>query len=126
MGHCYHHAVSSVRKFGGQPSDYIRLHNWFDESKSHHADIRHRALRHHSFGIFLLEKEFGTVITNSDGKIVPVRLIGEQHVTEDLGRIPSVSDWLQLIAPEPWMMRGQRLSHLADAISDKSAVPPNI
>jgi hypothetical protein len=34
---------------------------------------------------------------------VPVRFIGEQHVREDLGRIPTVEDWLGKILPEPWM-----------------------
>jgi hypothetical protein len=30
MGHCYHHALSSVRKWGGTAEDYLPLHNWFD------------------------------------------------------------------------------------------------
>ena len=42
-------------------------------------------------------------ITLSTGRIVPVRLIGEQHVLEDLGRIPSFADWMRFIRPEPWM-----------------------
>lgn len=110
MGHCYHHALSSVRKFGGRAEDYLPLHNWFDESKAHLADFRHRALRHHSEGIFMLERTFGVTITNSDGRQVPVRLIGEQHVLEDMGgRIPSFTEWAKAIQPAPWMMRAQRL-----------------
>ncbi len=103
MGHPYHHALSSARKFGGTADDYLAIHNWFDETKAHMADFRHRALRHHSEGIFLAEKFFGVAITNSEGKKIPVRLIGEQHVKEDLGRIPAVSDWLRQIKPERWM-----------------------
>jgi len=53
MAHPYHHAVRSARLFGGAPGDYLAIHNWFDESKGHIADVRHRALRHHSEGIFL-------------------------------------------------------------------------
>lgn len=109
IGHCYHHALSSVRKWGGKPEDYQPLHDWFDESKSHFGDFRHRALRHHSEGIFMLERFFGTTIENSDGRVVPVRLIGEQNVIEDLGRIPCWADWARLIRPEPWMGRAQRL-----------------
>ena len=30
MGHCYHHALSSVRKWGGAAEDYLALHQWFD------------------------------------------------------------------------------------------------
>ncbi len=33
MGHCYHHALSSARKWGGAAEDYLPLHQWFDESK---------------------------------------------------------------------------------------------
>jgi hypothetical protein len=103
MAHSYHHAVNSARKYGGKPEDYVRLHNWFDETKEHYADFRHRALRHHSLGIFEAEKEFGITITNSDGKQIPVRLIGEQHIKEDCGFIPTVQDWLKHIKAEKWM-----------------------
>lgn len=103
MAHSYHHALNSARKFGGKPEDYQKVHNWFDETKEHYADFRHRALRHHSLGIFEAEKEFGVTITNSDGKQVPVRLIGEQHVKEDCGFIPTVQDWLRHIKAEKWM-----------------------
>lgn len=103
--HPFYHALSSAKKFGGKSEDYQKIHDFFDESKSHFSDFRHRALRHHSEGIFLCEKLFGTTITNSDGRNIPVRLIGEQHVQEDLGWIPSLADWLRCIQPEDWMMK---------------------
>ena len=105
MAHPYHHAERSARLFGGSANDYLKIHEWFDESKSHLADFRHRALRHHSEGIFLCESIFGSVISNSENRNIPVRLIGEQHVKDDLGWIPSVKDWLQHIEPQPWMGR---------------------
>jgi len=105
MAHPYHHAVRSARLFGGRPEDYQAIHDWFDESKAHMPDFRHRALRHHSEGIFFCEKIFGTTIANSAGKRIPVRLIGEQHVTDDLGWIPTLKDWLQNLQPQPWMGR---------------------
>lgn len=108
MAHPYHHAVSSARKWGGIPEDYQAIHDWFDESKAHVADFRHRALRHHSEGIFMAEKIFGTTITNSAGRVVPVRYIGEQHVKEDLGKIPTLADWLLNIKPEVWMLGRNR------------------
>jgi len=104
MAHPYHHAESSARKFGGDASAYLPLHQWLDGSKEHMADFRHRALRHHSEGIFMLERIFGTTITVSTGRVLPVRFVGEQHVLEDLGRIPTVHDWLARIQPEPWML----------------------
>ena len=102
----YYHALSSARKFGGVADDYVEIHTWFDESKAHMADFRHRALRHHSQGIFECERRFGVTIVNSDLRKVPVRAIGEQHVMEDMGRIPSLQDWLGEIRPTSWMLRG--------------------
>ncbi len=73
------------------------------------ADFRHRALRHHAEGIFMAETIFGATITLSTGRVIPVRWIGEQHVREDLGYIPSFADWVKAIRPEPWMGRAQKL-----------------
>jgi hypothetical protein len=108
MAHPYHHALSSAKKYGGEPQDYLSLHQFLDASKQHMADFRHRALRHHSEGIFLLETFFGATIMNSADRVVPVRFIGEQHVLEDLGRIPTVADWLGRIQPESWMLGKDR------------------
>ena len=85
MAHPYHHALSSVQKWGGTVEDYLPIHDWFDASKAFLADFRHRALRHHAEGIFWAEEVFGPTLTNADGKVVPVRFVGEQHVKEDLG-----------------------------------------
>ena len=103
MAHPLKHAESSARKFGGKAEDYLPIHNWFDESKLLLGDFRHRALHHHTEGIFLAEKVFGIALVNSEGRRVPVRYIGEQHVKEDLGRIPTASDWLSQIQPQRWM-----------------------
>lgn len=105
MAHPYHHAVRSAKLFGGAAEDYQAIHNWFDESKAHVPDLRHRALRHHSEGIFLCERIFGVTLRNSAGKEVPVRLVGEQHVKDDLGWIPTVKDWLENLELKPWMGR---------------------
>ena len=105
MAHPYHHAESSVIKWGGDVKDYVAIHSWFDESKAHMADFRHRALRHHTEGIFMCESIFGITIVNSQGRKVPVRFIGEQHVNEDLGWIPTMKDWFKHIQPESWMMK---------------------
>lgn len=101
----YHHSLSSAKKYGGKWEDYVEIHTWFDESKAHFADFRHRALRHHSWGIFQCEARFGHTIMNSAGQLVPVRFIGEQHVIEDCGFIPSVQDWLKNIQAPVWMMK---------------------
>jgi len=117
MAHPLRHAKNSARKFGGKAEDYLPIHNWFDESKAFLADFRHRALRHHTEGIFLAEKLFGVAIVNSDGNQVPVRYVGEQHVKEDLGRIPTTQDWLLEIKPQRWMY-GQRLGEETPTIKE--------
>ena len=107
MAHPLHHAESSARKYGGTPSDYQAVHDWFAASKEHLAIFTHRALRHHTQGIFEAERVFGLSLTNEAGREIPIRWIGEQHVREDCqGRIPSLADWLGRIQPEAWMANG--------------------
>ncbi len=107
MTHPCHHAQSSVKRWGGKAEDYIAIHEWLDDSKIAFCDFRHRALRHHSFGVFEAEQRFGRTITNSAGQVVPVRYIAEQHIKEDCGGIvPTLADWLSRIPREGWMSRG--------------------
>jgi hypothetical protein len=114
MSHPSKHADSSVRLFGGKAEDYEPIHAWMDATKETFGDFRHRALRHHSQGIFEAERVFGKQIINSSGALVPVRYVAEQHVKEDCGgRIPSVSDWLRCIRPESWMSRGYTIKESA-------------
>ena len=105
MAHPFYHAQRSARLFGGAPEDYLAIHSWFDESKAFMPDLRHRALRHHSEGIFLCEKIFGVTISNCNGKPVPTRSVGEQHVQDDLGWIPTLKDWLCHLEVQPWMLK---------------------
>ena len=110
MSHPTVHAAVSVKIWGGRVEDYLPIHDWLDASKEMFCDFRHRALRHHSHGIFEAERLFGHELVNSDGKKVPVRYVCEQHIKEDCGgRVPSVSDWLSAIRVEPWMSKGYRI-----------------
>lgn len=102
-----YHSLTSIKRWGGVADDYQPIHDWLDATKETFADFRHRALRHHSQGIFECERIFGKSITNADGKMIPVRYIAEMHVQEDCGgRIPTVADWFRNIKPEVWMSRG--------------------
>lgn len=103
------HARSSVRKWGGKPEDYIAIHEKMDSTKAAHAEVTHRCVFHSAFGIFLLEEIFGRTLTNSDGREVHVRDVAEQHVLEDLGWIPSLSDWLKEMPAKPWMAGARKL-----------------
>jgi len=98
------HAEISVKKYGGIVEDYMPLHNFFDSSKQAMPDARHRAVLHSAFGIYLLERVFGDYIVNSDSKKVSVRDVGEDHVIQDLGFIPTVEHWLGNMPIENWML----------------------
>ena len=109
MADPFDHARSSVRKWGGVPEDYLEVHQWFDQTKVSWADPRHRSILHSSFGIGLAIQQFGQVIRRkSDNRAISVRWIGEQHVLEDCGFIPTLEDWLKNMPLEEWMVRGAR------------------
>lgn len=107
MAKAWVHAESSARRWGGTPDDYIHIHEKMDSTKMAHAEVTHRCVFHSAFGIFVIEDIFGRTLTNSAGRVVHVRDIAEQHVLEDLGFIPSLSDWLKEMPSQPWMA-GQR------------------
>ena len=107
MAHPLEHCKSSVRKWGGHVSDYEDIHSWFDETKSWIGHSKHRMFRHHSEGIFECEKIFGKQFTNSDGRTVYTRYVGEQHVKEDCNNyIPTAKEWVDNInTPTEWMIK---------------------
>ncbi len=103
----FYHAQSAAKKYGGIPEDYIDIESWIDSSKSIIGDIRHRSIYHHTLGIFLAEKLFGTTITvakdSNHPREVPVRLIAELHIMQDLGFIPSPQDYIDNMELKQWM-----------------------
>ena len=68
----------------------------------------------------MAEQVFGITLTNSAGRVVPVRFVAEQHITEDLGRISSFADWARCIRPEPWMGRSGPIP--SDIVADAGPV----
>lgn len=114
MAHPYHHAISSEKQYGGSLYDYLAIHSWFDASKAHFADFRHRALRHHSLGVEMVEQVFNQtkiahdgLLTNSSNREVAIRQIGAQHVREDCGDVMCPSHWMMHLKLVDWM-RGIR------------------
>ena len=113
MSKPYDHAILSAKKWGGKPEHYLPIHDFMDSSKAHVADMRHRALLHSSFGIYLAERVFGTNIAVmhetdptrpcAEQRLVSVRDIAEQHVIQDLGFIPSVQQYLDHMDLAEWM-----------------------
>ncbi len=114
-----YHARSAVRKWGGIVDDYIGVEELIDSSKQFVGDARHRALFHNTYGVWLCQRVFGrTIPVEKDNGIVevPVRLVAEQHIIEDLGWLPSPSDYFDGMPLKPWMsgakLRDQALSSL--------------
>jgi hypothetical protein len=123
MSNAYVHAERSVKKWGGASEDYLRIHRWLDQCKAHLADNRHRAVLHNAWGIHLAIDVFGDFITNSANRRVFVKEIGEQHVVEDLGFIPCLSECLAGLRLEAWM--GGALSNLKHREAATAADSPN-
>ncbi|WP_376771476.1 DUF6915 family protein [Micromonospora polyrhachis] len=48
---------------------------------------------HHTAGIYLCQRIFGDTL-RIGRKQIPVRLIAERHVLEDLGWLPSPAGWI--------------------------------
>lgn len=102
----YRHAQASARKWGGVAEDYLPIHEMIDGSKQSFGDVRHRALLHNTWGVWLVQEVFGRVITvrREHGSVeVAVREIAEDHILEDLGFIPSPGDWLNHMNLVAWM-----------------------
>ena len=120
------HSLSSAKQFGGKPEDYMAIHEKMDCSKKYCGDNRHRALTHSHFWIFeVMEPIFGKTITNSDGKIVSIYRICEQHINEDFKFkfFPNVMDYLSEINLTPWMNNAmgpapRTKTYLADSESE--------
>ncbi|MGW9170119.1 DUF6915 family protein [Streptomyces decoyicus] len=115
----WNHAQSSARKWGGTPEDYLLIHEFIDSSKRIIGDVRHRSIYHHTEGVWLCQRIFGvTLEVQKTHKAiqVPVRLVAEQHILEDLGWLPSPADYIKGMPVEPWMSGAQRktvpLSHI--------------
>lgn len=110
MAKPYFHAQSSARKFGGEWTDYMPIHEFMDSSKAAIPDNRHRALTHNSWFVgTVLPRVFGeTFFRESDGKPVQTRDIGEQHCLEDykMRFIPSAQDFLENLEFQDWMQNG--------------------
>lgn len=102
----YYHAQSAARYWGGKPEDYQPIEDFIDSSKRIVGDFRHRAIYHHTEGTFLCERIFGKTITvakKHNTIEVPVRLIAERHIIEDLGWLPTPADYIKSMGREPWM-----------------------
>lgn len=111
------HAESSAKKFGGDSFQYLHVHQFLDGTKSAHATVKHRAVLHSVEGCALTSIVLGDRC-GPDNQISTLD-VALRHVEEDLGRVPTLLDYLNELTLEPWMFRGVKSveSHArADAV----------
>jgi hypothetical protein len=111
MSHYTYHSVSSANAHGGAPEDYHDLHRWMDRGRIGTDRLLHRMLAHHTQGIADAIDLFGDTITNSRGVKVPTALLAHQHIIEDLGFVPTLDDYMDLLRCPRWASRRARLLH---------------
>lgn len=124
----WQHSQSACREWGGVPEVYQEINEFIDSSKQVLGDVRHRSMYHHTMGVYLCQRIFGDTIivprmtTGGPGKLVPVRLIAERHIIEDLGFLPTPADYIRDMPIAQWMSGSVRrqvpLSHLLGEAAD--------
>lgn len=112
MANAWVHSKSSAHRFGGDPEDYMEIHEKMDCSKAYIADNRHRTLTHNLFWVKeVMIPIFGYMFKRkSDGKEVCTKDVCEQHILEDFGMkyIPTAQDYLEHIEFADWMQNGMK------------------
>lgn len=100
----WQHARSSAGKNGDWTTD-LPIHEFIDSTKAACPDLRHRMILHNSdLGADL------TVLAFPDRH--GVRDIMLRHVEEDLGCLPSLSDWLTLCEKSLWPRQPHRRENI--------------
>lgn len=87
--------------------EYADKFNWSEEERQAIIEL-----------IELARTNETTGFKNSDGKLVQVRDIAEQHIVEDLGCIPTVQDWLKDLPLYDWI--SSRKTKLKEIIIEKA------
>ncbi len=91
MAHSLYHARSSARQFGGVETDYLAIHQFFDQTKMCVAGNIHRLVLHNTFGLTLCTQAYGSTFSRpSDGMSLATETISLQHITEDFGFLPTL------------------------------------
>jgi hypothetical protein len=106
------HSQSSVKRWGGNVSDYIQIHELIDSPKATMNNNASRALTHNTwFAYTIIPKIFGYNIKNSDGKSVDTVDIAMLHILEDFKMrfLPTPQDYLKHLQVQSWMSNGVKM-----------------
>ncbi|WP_230656751.1 DUF6915 family protein [Psychrobacter sp. I-STPA10] len=106
------HAQISSRRRGGQPSDYIAIHQFIDSTKNLCSDNRHRIF-HTLWAVNeIVLPMFGHTLINSDGVEVDIKDVCEKdHLLVDFRHrfIPTIGDFVQAIHTELTSQQQQQI-----------------
>lgn len=105
------HAQISAHRYGGRWQDWLRFHDWVDQSKALFASMQHRMLLHSDFGAWLAPLVFGEVFTAGEASARTADLF-DDHQLEDLGRTYTLSEWLKELRPDAALAPRRPPGHL--------------
>lgn len=105
----FQHARITANAIGGTWRDYVALHTAFDRSKGAYGKMLHRSVLHSDLGIETVLRIMGSVIRLHDGTTVDAAAVGDQHVRDDLGFVPSVEEWVSALVM-PTSLKSRMLS----------------
>lgn len=103
------HSQSSVKRWGGDVSDYLAIHELIDSPKACMNNNSARLITHNVwFCYHIIPKIFGYNITNSSGKRVDTIDIAMLHVAEDFRMkfVPTLEDYLKHLQLPAWIHNG--------------------
>lgn len=123
------HSKSSVKRWGGQISDYLEIHKFLDSPKATMNNNTARALTHNTWFIYeVIPRVFGYNIINSDGKSIDTVDIAMLHVAEDFRMkfIPTPQDYFKHMQVQPWMNNGVKLVDNEESIETAKTFLQNL
>ena len=103
------HSQSSVKRWGGDVSDYLAIHELIDSPKACMNNNSSRLITHNVwFCYHIIPKIFGYNIINSSGKRVDTIDIAMLHVAEDFRMkfVPTLEDYLKHLQLPAWIHNG--------------------
>ena len=103
------HSQSSVKRWGGDVSDYLAIHELIDSPKACMNNNSARLITHNVwFCDHIVPKIFGYNIINSSGKRVDTIDIAMLHVAEDFRMkfVPTLEDYLKHLQLPAWIHNG--------------------
>lgn len=109
MANALIHSQSSVKRWGGQVSDYIQIHELLDSPKACMNNNSSRLVTHNVWFCYnIIPKIFGYNLINSNGKRVDTIDIAMLHVAEDFRMkfVPTLEDYLKHLTLPSWIHNG--------------------